>query len=188
MTDFPKALNADSGRCPTRTVGIALSTDQSLREMAPTDYGLPIAVMETAFRQLESRVLSSAAQDFRGGTNPPVKVERAWQATLDSGSTVYYVEASRRYPARPVDAGCDRISVFQGWVVKDGNLGKVTDGRVTITDCDFKEAVFVTPMGLIELKGATFVILQSNVWEGQSYGILRIDSGEATHVLDTPVR
>ena len=43
-------------------------------------------------------------------------------------------------------------------------------------------------MALIEFKAGKYVIVQSNGWESQSYGVLRIETGNVVSVIDTGVR
>jgi hypothetical protein len=115
-----------------------------------------------------------------------LRIERAWSAQTDTGDIFSYLEANRRFEENLESSkGCARFSVFQGWLA--GNA-KVLQSNVVLTDCDFKEAEFNTPMGLVELKGGLFAIMQVNGWESQSYAILKIGPADVTTVLDSPVQ
>jgi hypothetical protein len=116
----------------------------------------------------------------------PLRIERAWAAETDTGDIFHYLEANRRFDENLESSkGCARFSLFQGWLA--GNA-RVLQSNVVLTDCDFKEAEFNTPMGLVELKGGLFAIEQVDGWESRSYAILKIGSVGVTTVLDSPVR
>ena len=98
------------------------------------------------------------------------------------------VEADRRFENLESSKGCTRFSIFRGWLAHAVNNDKILRTTVGLTDCDFKEAEFTTPMGLLELKEGLFAVVQVNGWESQSYAILKIGAAEVTTVLDSPVR
>ena len=202
MTDFPKTLNVCSNCCPQKSIGIALSTSQEVQTFYPSSHLLSLSVLQKSFEDLEARevsMLNSRIQALRQ-TNPklwdlsernefPIHVEHAWYADWNSGGTYYYVEAHRRYSKAPLGEVCPNVSAYRGWIFIDTlQVQRVISSRMVLTDCDFKEAGFTTPLGLLELRTATFAIVQTDGWESQTYGILRLDPSAMTPVIDSPVR
>jgi hypothetical protein len=181
IADFPKQATGCANCCPIPAIGIALSSNREVRPMRPREMSdVPMAALESAFNRLETP-----------RRNAPIMIEKAWAANLgfDLGD-LYYIEAKRSYakPAGSNDSGCPDISAFRGWLwVKPS--GSVSAGsRVVTTDCDMKEAGFTTPMGLIEMNGAAHVIVQSNGWESQDYGVVKVEPNAVTPQVMTPVR
>jgi hypothetical protein len=191
MTDFPKALNTLDGSCPLRTIGVALSTSQTLFPMTPASgQALPTALMEASFLELERKEARSypGSWDLTTRGKYPIRVERAWEVNLNSGEAVYYIEAVRRYSNKPVASDCANVAAFRGWIVRNQlQKERVLTSRVVLTDCDFKEAGFTTPIGVLELGERTFVVVQDSGWESQSYGILRLESNRMLRVIDAQV-
>jgi hypothetical protein len=206
-TDFPKSLNSSDDNCPVPAIGIALSTDQELQPMRPSVQSqLSRTVLEAALSGAEEREIAEfnasvanarslgfenfAPLDPASRAGFPIKVEHLWQGQLNSIGTVSYFEAVRRYAeptASPND--CPRIAAFAGWTLKNAaQEDKVIDASVKLTDCDFKEASFVTPLGLLEFPNGIFAITQINGWESQSYAILKIESSGVSTVIESPVR
>jgi hypothetical protein len=205
-TDFPKSLNADQF-CSVPAIGIALSTEKDLEPMRPGGQSqLSLAVLEAALSGAEERAIAefnesvtrarslgfriSAPLDGASRAAFPIRVEQMWQGQLNSGDVVSYFEAIRRY-ARPTVSqnDCPTIAAFRGWILRNtAQEDKVINASVTLTDCDFKEADFVTPMGLIEYPNGIFAITQINGWESQSYAILRIEKSGVRTMIESPVR
>jgi hypothetical protein len=206
-TDLPKSQNATDNRCPVPDLGIALSTNQKVLQMRSIEPGqLSIPALEAAFSSAEEREIaksnaaadlarslgfpSSTALNARSRSAFPIKVERVWRQILNSGESVAYFEASRTY-ARSTNfqSDCPTIATFQGWIVKGkASPEKFIGITVRLTDCDYKEASFVTPMGLLELPGGVFAITQIDGWESQSYAVLKIDADGIRTLVDSPVR
>ena len=201
-TDFPKTLNPRPFTCPLRTIGIVFSTDQKLIPFYPGNHsGIALSALEKAGEAAEigqmrdeneararlgtrERASFGPDWDVTSRARFPLKVERTWSAETDNGDVFSYLEANRRFDLES-SKECARFSVFHGWVADNA---KVLKSNVVLTDCDFKEAEFITPMGLVDLKGGLFAIIQVNGWEGQAYAILKIGPTEVTTVLDSPVR
>jgi hypothetical protein len=203
-TDFPQVLNQRANTCPLRAIGIVVSTNQLVLPMPPVSQsGIPLEALESAASESEVREmrqeneararllargipLSGLPWDVTSLIRIPMKVEHAWAAQKELGEGVIYIEANRRFESNP---GCPQFSTFRGWMSRDSSgKDRVLGVTVRLTDCDFKEVAFNTPMGLLELKGGTFAVVQVNGWESQSYAILKISTAEVTTVLDSPVR
>jgi hypothetical protein len=203
-TDFPKSLNASDYNCPVPAIGVALSADQELQPMRPSGQSqLSLATLEAALSGAEEREIAKlnssvanarslgfqniAALDPASRAGFPIRVEHVWQSY--SGAVSYF-EAIRRY-AKPTASpnDCPKIAAFQGWILRNtAQKEKVIDVNVKLTDCDFKEASFVTPLGLLEFPSGVFAIAQINGWESQSYAILQIESSGVTTIIESPVR
>ena len=191
MTDFPKALNTPLGTCPTRTIGIALSTARDLRVAHHASIFTPTAAMEKAFVAAETRTVTElkAPWDLRNRAEFPIKLDSAWRFDLASGETFYYLEAFRRFSNAPLSTDCEDISFFQGWIARTkAQQDIVVSSKVVLTDCDFKGPESMVPMGWFETANGTFVIVQKNGWESQSYGILKLERDGVTRLVDSPVR
>jgi hypothetical protein len=206
-TDFPKSLNASDNNCPVPAIGVALSADQELQPMRPSGQSqLSLTALEAAFSGAEEREIAEfnssvanarslgfenfAPLDAASRAGFPIKVEHLWQGQLNSGGAVSYFEAVRRY-AKPTASpnDCPRTTAFGGWILMNAaQEDKVIDVSVKLTDCDFKEASFVTPLGLLEFPNGIFAITQINGWESQSYAILKIESSGVSTVIESPLR
>jgi hypothetical protein len=206
-TDFPKVLNQRTNSCPTRAIGIVLSTDKKLTPFLPGNQsGIALDAFEKAAeaREIQQMRESNEAMaklgarrspslgpdwDIASRARFPLRVEDAWAVQTDSADDIYYyVEAIRRFDNLESSQACKRFSAFRGWITQTLEKRSVLKVNVGLTDCDFKEAEFVTPMGLLELREGLFAIVQVNGWESQSYGIIRIGPAGVTTVLDSPVR
>jgi hypothetical protein len=105
-----------------------------------------------------------------------------------AAGTVFYVEAVRRFE-KVSGKDCPRYSAVRAWLTgRESNPDKAIQVAVTLTDCDFKEATFTVPMGALELNNEIFAIVQTNGWESQSYGVLRIQSSGVTTLVDSDFR
>jgi hypothetical protein len=159
-------------------------------------------MLQKSFEELETREVSALNARIRGSQQAnlspwdlarrnefPIHVEHVWQAALGSGETFYYVEAYRRYSKAAPTEGCPNISAFRGWISQDVSRAQsIMSSRIVLTDCDFKEAGFTTPLGLLELRSGTFAVVENNGWETQAYGILKLERRAMAQVIDAPVR
>lgn len=59
------------------------------------------------------------------------------------------------------------------------------DSRVSLTDCDLKGPSFATPLGILNLKNATYIFVSEHGSEDESYLILELDQSGLRKVLET---
>ena len=105
-----------------------------------------------------------------------------------NGKYLYYFEARKEYekPATSTDAGCNDVSLFQGWLeaTERGGLGLIDD-RLFLTNCDMKGPSSTTPLGIMTLKNQIFVFVSEHGWEDESYMIFELNDSGLHKVLET---
>ncbi len=111
-----------------------------------------------------------------------LEIEALYRAPMDaSGWTAYYVEAVKRYPARPRDNGCGLVTYVSGWIgLDEGNRRwfSVT-GRVTY--CDRMGVSYMLPLGRMTLNGRTYWIYQRAGYDAEHYAVSRPTIRRAEH-------
>lgn len=117
----------------------------------------------------------------------PITIDALYQVLYPSGGVVSYFEASRRYkwPGEK-DAGCDLISLVQGWLVTQPS-GETTPHTVSgnLFDCEMKGAAFMLPLGRIALDGKVHWIVQWSGWGYEQYAVIEVGDQRVRTVLMT---
>ena len=174
MTDFPKQNTNDTHH---RNIGIALNVNLTIEPVMQVQVSAAEAV----------ELLSFVRQAFENAGNADLKTLYRSSLRLN-GEYLYYFEAEtqRRKAPGSRDEGCNDISLFQGWISTDekGGMG-LLDSRVFVTDCDMKGPSFTTPLGIMKLKGTTYLFASEHGWEDESYLILGLDNSGLYKVLET---
>lgn len=104
-----------------------------------------------------------------------VQIEAWYRARLEGGVTVSYVEAVRRYAARPEDEGCGLETVFGGWVIERGEGQRELSLGTRVTYCDRVGVNYMMPFGRTRLHGRDYWIAQLSGWESEWYVVLRLE-------------
>jgi len=99
-------------------------------------------------------------------------------------SWVSYVEAIRRFPARPGDEGCGLITWVRGWVIERPD--KKPDVHVTakVTYCDREGVSFMQPFGQISVDGEHYWVYQMSSWRDEIYTVARMRPDEVRPVIN----
>ena len=74
---------------------------------------------------------------------------RARESTPSGEWTTNYIEAVRRFPARPEDHDCGLITFVRGWVIEREGKKPVIDIGARITFCDRADVSFMLPFGRV---------------------------------------
>ncbi|HEY2432015.1 MAG TPA: hypothetical protein VGI12_05005 [Vicinamibacterales bacterium] len=133
-----------------------------------------------------NREESTAATHFVNWQHPygdvarreyPIELEafyRTHEKTPGGEWVTNYVEAVRRFPARPGDQGCGLITFVRGWVlVRDG--GKpVIDLGARITYCDRADVSFMQPFGELIIDREPYWVYQLSSWRDEVYSVSRV--------------
>jgi hypothetical protein len=115
----------------------------------------------------------------------PVKLESWYRKRLPNGWTASYIEAVRAYPARPEDDGCGLETLFSGWVLQAaGGAQPRAQLGARITYCDRVGAMYMLPLGTVQLQGKSFWISQSSGHAAEWYAVTELDRDRARVVAE----
>lgn len=107
----------------------------------------------------------------------PIQLEALYREPSNkSGWSTSYIEAIRRFPARPEDRGCGLITFVRGWVIERTGKPPVIDLGATIAYCDRAGVSFMQPLGLLHAAGETYWVYQSSSWTDEFYAVARLRS------------
>jgi hypothetical protein len=200
-TDYAKSTQAGPNECVVN-IGVAISQHKQVlkREQltnASPEYRQIAEFVTPRFNQAESKTLSGpsiqqyAAQLPRAEARTKVQLSvRRLYRFHDSGNgrTLFYFEVSKEYakPPQAHDAGCNNISMFAGWVVRNPN-GKLflLNSQFLPTDCDMKDSGLIWPLAIIKVDDLVFAVCEEDGYEGESYLILEIRRRAVRQVLET---
>jgi hypothetical protein len=107
----------------------------------------------------------------------PINLEafyRSAEQTRRGAWRVSYVEAVRRFPARPEDNGCGLITYASGWILeRDGHEPRIAlQARVAF--CDRNEVPFIQPFGRIVVEDEVYWVYQVSSWSDEAYAVARV--------------
>ena len=139
----------------------------------------------------------TAARNFTDWRHPwndeerkayPIELETFYRAA-ETGEKepfrVSYIEAVRRFPARPGDRGCGLITYVRGWVVESERKPLITlSARVTY--CDRAEVTFIQPFGRLRIDKDVYWVYQLSSWRDEMYGISRVATDAVRTVVAMP--
>ena len=124
----------------------------------------------------------------------PIVLEAFYRAT-DAGPhgefRTSYIEAVRKYPARPEDQGCGLITFVRGWVTESGDRKPLINIGARVTYCDRADVSFMQPFGRVRVArssrdpGAADVywIYQTSSWRDEFYSVARVSPEDVRPVL-----
>jgi hypothetical protein len=117
---------------------------------------------------------------------PAVRIRRMYGYRAAGTWTLYY-EAERAYkkPIFTAPAVEPAILVATGWIqARDGSPPALLNHSEMITDPDFKNAITVTPLGILTLDGATLWIVQEHGYESEAVSVLRVGADGVHRVFN----
>lgn len=176
MTDL-SPRDFEPGAYPVKRVGIALSHPRELigfERMEEAD-GLRERLAESlrpVFDRLEAAEAARipAELDAVG----PAEIESIDAAALAAtGDSIFYVSAERRY-SKPDHPSCFGSSLLYTWVLGRGKKLELLDPRFFVTDCDYREVRWLDPLGVLEVGGRTFVLVEEYGWEQTERYVLEL--------------
>jgi len=201
LSDYPNATPAGRNECVT-TVGVALNEKKPSRAMerltsASPDWKQLLILIAPHFESAEIAALTHEGASLYASQIPsaqdrakmPLSMQKIYRNQLtDDGQALFYFEASREYqkPANANDPSCEDISLFGGWALREAQ-GKLVllDSQLAPTDCDRKQVGLGFPFAILTLDGKTFVIVEEDHYEGESYIVLEIGKDGVHRVLAT---
>jgi hypothetical protein len=177
--------------------GLVISSGQpidpieTVAEDSPVRKTLALEIVEEFDRQ-EHR----AAGEFMRWQHPvrrqdrrktPIEVEALYRAPMDdAGWTAYYVEAVRRYPPGPDDAGCGLLTSVRGWLREGPKGERESELSAQISYCDRYGVTFMLPLGLLKLRSGTYWVYQIAGYEREAYLIARPTRRSVERALSYP--
>lgn len=198
LSDFPgRALGANEHH---KNIGVAVDTERRVET--------PLALSENSiehqsvspiirlfFNKAEDLEASKLTGVARSIHFPSATKRRAVRAVVSKlhrnrspldGLTLYHFEAKKEYerPRSATDAGCNTMSVFSGWIMRDrrGEL-RLLSRQLVVDDCDMKAADYSTFLGLLTVGNRVFMITESHGYEQESYSILELRDTRIIRVL-----
>ena len=206
LTDFPPERTDDTHH---HNLGVALNVNQKIEPMVDVKPDSAEAAPLLPFiKQLFDESETAEIKKVPAADSPETKafmpflslsnearakvkmsIARLYRSKSSlKGQHLYYFEAEKQYrkPATAIDATCNDVSVFQGWVeaTEGGGLG-LKDSRVFLTNCDMKGPSFATPLGILTLKNEVYLFVTEHGWEDESYIILELNTSGLHKVLET---
>ena len=116
----------------------------------------------------------------------PPELESWYTSTLEQpGFSLSYIEAVKKYPLQPEDAGCGLETFISGWVYGNTRTKQPRSELVAkITYCDREGVSYMLPLGLLRLKNRTHWVFQTSSWESEWYAIVEATPGRARYVAE----
>jgi hypothetical protein len=137
-----------------------------------------------------------AAQQFSNWGHPfapekraalPIELEALYRFSEKTPARgqwlVGFVEAVRRFPARPEDNGCGLITFVHGWVIQLPDGKAAFHLRATITYCDREGVAFMLPLGHLSVAGENYWVYQMSSWRDEAYTVARMRPDEVRPVV-----
>jgi hypothetical protein len=129
------------------------------------------------------KVEESAARQYMEWRHPvprslrrriPIEIEALYRVPMeDEGWIAYYVEAVRKYPPGPDDAGCGLVTFVSGWMRLGPKGRPMLDVGARVTYCDRRGAAYMLPLGLITLDAKRYWIYQISGYDREWYVVAR---------------
>jgi len=145
-----------------------------------------LAHVRAQFDRTETEAMTKEPTRFEPGGRPRESIvfEKILQSkSRIEGRSIFFVEATRHYRqlAPPGNPGCAPESVWQVWLSQDA-AGAVTilSSEMTLTDCDAKGLLRLTPFAIVPLDGRWFVLGEALGYEIEKYVILEIEDRTVT--------
>jgi hypothetical protein len=116
----------------------------------------------------------------------PIELEAFYRSRESSPSGTWvtnYVEAVRRFPARPSDRECGLITFVRGWVLEREGKDPVIDIGARITYCDRADVSFMQPFGRLVIDREPYWVYQMSSWRDELYGVSRVKPDEVRAVM-----
>ena len=183
---YPKEGLAVGGRALVRPI---LSVSR-LTEAWKNFPGLLRADIDEAERAAVARV-RSATQWMHPFGEPQ---RRAVAANLEAwytgvlaqpGFSVSYIEAVKKYPPGPGDAGCGLETFISGWVHANARQSQPrTDLTAQITYCDRSRVSYMLPLGSVLANNRTHWAFQLSGWEREWYVVVEVTPGRTRFVAE----
>jgi hypothetical protein len=176
--------------------GLAVAGDVKIEPIINVSVHAPeakrvIALITDEFNKEEKL----AAEHFLMWTHPfsleeraevPIELEafyRSIDATSRGAWKTTYVEAIRRFPARPSDNGCGLITFVRGWITEQQGKEPIINLGARVTYCDRAEVSFMLPFGRIVADNEVYWVYQISSWRDEVYTVSRVRATEVRPVV-----
>jgi hypothetical protein len=175
--------------------GLAVTGDIPILPITPVSIHSPdademIKAIADKFND-EEKVAAGAFTQWKHPWTPeerktfPIELEAFYRAreTTPRAFRTSYVEAVRKFPARPEDRGCGLITFVRGWVTEVDGKKPVIDIGARVTYCDRAEVTFIQPFGRLHIDKDAYWIYQLSSWRDEMYAIARVSDDEVKTVV-----
>lgn len=182
-TRAPVALPPPSE--PTPKQGLVISGSQPIDPIARvSQYAADFKALALALGEAAADAEDRAARRFSDWKHPflreqrrkvPVELEALYRVPMDDPAwgSATYIEAVKKYPARPWDEGCGLVTSVSGWIRRSPKGEVKYDLSARITYCDRKGVTYMLPLGAVKVGGHTFWVFQMSGWTGEWYSVVR---------------
>lgn len=155
---------------PPQTVARVARVALDSKEAGSLD-GVVTEAFNRGERETSSRFNHPVKRETR--ERAPVTIEAIY--ALGENPRVYYVESARIYKS---DSGNERdcaMAFGTGWFVRDAaGAARKLDMAVDILPCNRYGAAYMLPLGVIQIAGRTFWIVQYSGWDHERYVVAEI--------------
>ena len=104
---------------------------------------------------------------------------------VQPGFSVSYIEAVKKYPPGPADAGCGLETFISGWVHSNTRQPQPrTDLTAQITYCDRNRVSYMLPLGSVLANNRTHWAFQLSGWEREWYVVVEVTPGRTRFVAE----
>lgn len=211
MTDYPKGPVENINSHHHENLGVALTVSQKVNHMITLDPSSSEAKklawhikldFEQAERDEIARINREHKTDFGKQTIGILALTDEERGKVEvsitqlsrsefrvNGAHFYYFAAKKEYkkPASSEDASCNDVSIHQGWMTRDtDSSGSGFEERFSLTDCDNKGGVHVSPFSIVTIDNRTFLFVEEHGWEDEGYTIFEFNESGLNRVLETP--
>ena len=101
------------------------------------------------------------------------------------GFSVSYIEAVKKYPPGPDDAGCGLETFISGWVHTNARQPTPrTDLTAQVTYCDRSQVSYMLPLGRVLVNNRTHWVLQLSSWEREWYAVVEVTPARTRFVAE----
>jgi hypothetical protein len=176
--------------------GLAIAGNAQLLPITPVSIHSPdaktiVGAITADFDKEEKQ----AADRFTSWSHPfddeqrrsyPIALEtfyRAQESTPSGTWVANYIEAVRRFPARPGDRDCGLITFVRGWVLEREGKPPVVDIGARITYCDRADVSFMQPFGQLIVEREPYWVFQMSSWRDELYGVSRVTPDEVRPIV-----
>ena len=183
---YPKIGLAVAGEADIRPISMVSSKAAAWR-----DFG---ASLRTAIDDAEERAvrtLNATAfwrHPFDRAARSKIAPElEAWYVTqlTETGHSVSYIEAVKKFPLRPDDDGCGLETFVSGWVHQEEKTARPKATlKASVVYCDRDRVSYMLPFGQVRLRNRLYWIYQMSGRDHEWYVVTELTPGRERFVAE----